>query len=532
MTVEFNDAADFKHSRVSSTLGVRRIDDAWVSSLGRDRVEPKNVHFLVLPAYTRHNPAAPLQPMAERETPVRRDLLTFPLGYAHVMGSLRSYTNHKIEVVDPYVEYVDMRALDTWLMEEYKKRDLPSPDYVLFGGMSTSWPIIKKAALVVRALFPNAKLVCGGTVANLHYDLLLKDLGIDIAMIGDAEMSAAELFSNLDDYSGVPGIAYLDDKGEIVRTGSPPRQELDDLPEPDFDAFATHEYINSGRYKVGFAGLPINSSTGCPFACRFCYVPGGRSMNYLSPHKIVDRIARLKDKFGIDFVTFNDDILFVHKDHMEELGREFQKADLGVMWTCVSRVNLFSEKDKPLLKMLHGTGLTRMSFGIETGSDKILKNMGKTGVNPDKARTTLRLVRDVGIRATASMLFGFPGETPETIRETVEFCKDNLLYPSFYLLQPFPGTDVYDKYVSDTYDVKAYLELLADYRDGEQIPINLTEMDDETLMRMRREAEAEMQRFHFSNYVAYYGWKTPRYLMRDAILHAKRVRRGSVFLTP
>ncbi len=130
------------------------------------------------------------------------------------------------------------------------------------------------------------------------------------------------------------------------------------------------------------------------------------------------------------------------------------------------------------------------------------------------------------------MILGFPGETPETIRETVDFCKDNLLHPSFYLLQPFPGTDVYDKYVREIYDEEAYLELVADYREGEKLPINLTSIPDHELMRLREKAEAEMKRFYLGRYMRYHGWSTPKYVFQDAWRETRRRILGSVFVTP
>jgi radical SAM superfamily enzyme YgiQ (UPF0313 family) len=108
-------------------------------------------------------------------------------------------------------------------------------------------------------------LICGGTVANLHSNLLLKSLGIDIAVLGEAELIIADLFRNLDDMYSVGGIAYLNGEGDVVKNTSPPSPDLNVLPEPAWDLFNTKEYIESGKRQVGFRGLPINTSMGCPF---------------------------------------------------------------------------------------------------------------------------------------------------------------------------------------------------------------------------------------------------------------------------
>lgn len=519
-------------TRLSDSADMRVAPADWRRKDALPGHAAKDVHFLVLPAYTRYNDQTPLAPLAGIKGSKRRDLLHFPLGYAQVVSSLKAFSNHRVRVLDPYAAYVDMVDLASWLDSTYTDRGLDDPDYMMIGGMSTTWPVIKRAVEVIKARFPHTKIICGGTVASLHNDLLLKKLGVDLAVCGEAEFVVADLFHNLDDFSAVPGLAYLDDAGNVVRNPSPPPHDLNDIPEPAWEEFDVDEYVTSGQLKHGMRGLPLNTSQGCPYACRFCYVPGGRSLRYLTTDNVVARIARMKEHYDIDYVNFYDDILFVDKDWMKELAEKLIAADLGVIWNCNSRVNLFSASDYPLLKLLKRAGLVRISFGVETGSAKMLKAMGKTGASPKKARETLRLVRRAGIRATGNMILGFPGETPDTIRETVEFCKENLLYPSFYLLQPFPGTDVYDKYVRLQFDEEAYLDLISDYREGERFPINLTEIPDDELMRLRDAAETEMKQFSLGRYMSYYRWELPRHAFVDAYQEMRRKVRGTMFVTP
>ncbi len=384
-----------RFTRLADTDGVRGVPDYWARNRDDAPQHPvANVHFLVLPAYTRYNDQAPLTPAkGVRKTP-KRDLLSFPLGYAQVISSLQKFTSHRIEVLDPYAQYIDMRDLGPWLEREYKLRNLASPEYVLIGGMSTSWPVIKQAVAVIKKTLPLSKIVCGGTAAGLHYELLLKKLGVDIAVIGEAEFIIADLFHNLNDYTKVQGIAFLDEAGRVVHNPSPPAHDLNDAPEPAWDLFETDEYINSGKRMVGFRGLPINTSMGCPFACRFCYVPGGRSMRYLTTDNVVDRMQRLKDRFSLDYIAFYDDILFVDKNWMWELGEKLLDAKVHVMWSGSSRVDLFKEKDAPLLRLLRKAGLVRIAFGIESGSPKVLGIAGEVPFNGEaRAR-----VRDTGNR--------------------------------------------------------------------------------------------------------------------------------------
>jgi anaerobic magnesium-protoporphyrin IX monomethyl ester cyclase len=510
----------------------RIIPPEWKHGGKSQEKAAKNLHFFVLPTYTRYNDQTPLSIEKGLKKDLKRDLLFFPLGYAHVISSIQTYTNHNVEVLDPYVQYTSHGMFEQWLDNAYEAKNLPDPDYLLLGGMSTSWPVIKSAVFTLQKKFPQAKIICGGTVANLHHELLLRELGVHVAVLGEADIVIVDLFRNLDNISEVQGISYLNENNELIQTPTPVPPDLNELPEPAFEKFDIEEYIKSVQKRVGYRGLPIATSTGCPYSCNFCYVPGGQNMRYLKPETVVDRIQYMKDQFQLDYVSFSDDICFVDKDWMWELGERLIKAKTNMLWNCNSRVNLFREKDAALLRLLRKAGLVRISFGIETGSPTILKNMGKTGASPEKAQLALRLARENNIRATASMLLGYPGETKETIWETVQFCKDNLLQPSFYLLQPFPGTTVYDQYVRPKYTEKEYLELLGDYREGEKLFINLTSISDVDLMKYKKMAEAEMKRFSLGSYMKYYRNSIFKQIGVDLYREARRYYSGSLFKTP
>lgn len=491
-----------------------------------------NLHFLVLPMYSRYNDQAPLSVDASLPGPQDRDLLYFPLGIAQVANSLRRSTSHDIHVLDPYAQYVGMRELRDWLARTYSAERLPDPDYVLMGGLSTSWSIIKTAARIVKELFPAAKLICGGTVATLHGDLLLKNLNFDIVVMGEAEQIIVDLFDNLEDLSSVAGIAYRDPDGSVCRTVPAAPPDLNLNPVPAWDLFDVDEYVLSNRRHVGFRGLPMNTSMGCPYSCKFCFVPGGKRMRYLDPDVVVQRMMDLKSKFQLDYVAFYDDIMFVDKQWMWDLGTKIIDSGLRIQWTCSSRVNLFSERDRDLLRLLRRSGLSRIAFGIESASPTVLKKMGKTGVSPESARVALREVRRCGIRGTANFILGYPGETPNTIGETVAFCKENLLHPSFYLLQPFPGTEVYEEYVRDRYSEEEYLELMEGYREGERFPINLTSIPDAELVNLRDQAEREMRRFSLIHYLHYHKLAFPRSMVGDLAREFRRWYMGNLFVTP
>jgi hypothetical protein len=146
-SVEFESSHAGPTRQLSDSEKQRIIPEEWTGQEQFKNCKPKNIHFLILPAYVRYNDQTPLAPVKGFKEDKKLDLLHFPLCYAQVVSSLRKFTNHNIQVLDPYVEYVSMDEISSWLKEVYRERVLPQPDYLLLGGMSTSWPNIKNLQL-------------------------------------------------------------------------------------------------------------------------------------------------------------------------------------------------------------------------------------------------------------------------------------------------------------------------------------------------------------------------------------------------
>ena len=207
---------------------------------------------------------------------------------------------------------------------------------------------------------------------------------------------------------------------------------------------------------------------------------------------------------------------------------------IKVMWTAGGRVNQFLDKDRDLLKLAKKSGLVRIGFGVESASKKILQNMKKVGVSPERTKETFRLLREIGIKPSAAIVMGFPGETSETIQETVNFLKENLLVMgSFFILQPYPGTEVYEKYVKGKISEGDWLENYSHDGDASKLTVNLTNMSDGEFMLNVQEGAKQICKRSLPHYFRYYPLRDlPRQMLIDMYRYIRMKVTGAQFETP
>jgi radical SAM superfamily enzyme YgiQ (UPF0313 family) len=302
------------------------------------------------------------------------------------------------------------------------------------------------AARVIRdakTLDPGILTVMGGPhVTFLARETMESLPELDLIVLGEGEHTAIELTKEAEghrDWGRVKGIVYRRGS-EILNSGH--REEaiaLDSLPLPARHLFPL------GRYRA--LGMPVTMTTtrGCPFKCIFCV---GRKMvgskvRYRDPIRVVDELEYL-NSLNFSQINIADDLFTASKNHCLAVCHEIRKRNLKTRWTSFSRVDTISRE---VLAAMKEAGCTTVSFGVETGNPEILKTIRK-GITLEQVVEALRLCREVGMETLFSFILGLPGETPETLKQTVDFTETlkNLGGSSgFHLLAPFPGTEVRDK---------------------------------------------------------------------------------------
>jgi radical SAM superfamily enzyme YgiQ (UPF0313 family) len=248
---------------------------------------------------------------------------------------------------------------------------------------------------------------------------------------------------NLDMYR-IKGIAWRKGDEIILNFPRPFIQDLNDLPIP------MHELLPLQNYRMPLIKGPftfIVTSRGCPAGCTYCikHVSYQYSTRLRSPELIMKELWRLKE-LGINNIHMYADLFTVNRDQVMDLCQRMIDEKINMRWMCNSRVDFVDEE---LLSMMGKAGNWLISWGIESANEQILKHARK-GANPQKATQALTWARQAGIKNWGYFIIGLPGETEDSIRQTIDFAKKLPVdIALFHVAAPYPGTPFFFEVVKN-----------------------------------------------------------------------------------
>lgn len=289
-------------------------------------------------------------------------------------------------------------------------------------------------------------------------DLTLRDLIDHLeGKLGDRPPTIQKLFRKHDpsyqpsvwegsivDLKGIKGLAWRQGDNVVVNSPRPLISDLDDLPLP------VYEGLLNPKYRIPNVSGPfmsIMTSRGCPGGCTFClkHLTYQNKIRLRSPERIIDEILYLKT-LGIDHIHMSSDLFTVNRSQVMDLCNRLIKTGLSIKWTCNSRVDYVDEE---MLALMGRAGCQLIFWGIESGDRQILENVHKNIV-PEKVMEALRWSKKAGIKNWGYFIFGLPGETEETIQETIRFSKVLPLdLAVFNIAAPYPGTPLFFQMVKE-----------------------------------------------------------------------------------
>jgi anaerobic magnesium-protoporphyrin IX monomethyl ester cyclase len=245
------------------------------------------------------------------------------------------------------------------------------------------------------------------------------------------------------DLAAVPSLLYRK-AGVVQRTGAAPANMLlDDLPLPAWDLLPGFPAAYSPAiydFPRGPVGT-IAASRGCPFHCRFCDTSTfGAKVRHYSPESVFAMMQHLQGTYGVRHIQFVDDLFLASRDRVNALCKLIIDSGLKITWTCSARVDTV----KPdILAIMKQAGCWEIEFGLETGSDTLLRRMDKMA-SVDKNAQALAWTAAAGIRTKGLFMLGYPGETRDTIEETRRFiCSVPMGIMNLTKFTPYPGSPVY-----------------------------------------------------------------------------------------
>ena len=352
----------------------------------------------------------------------------YPLGIGF-LGTLLKQRGHEVRIFDHNVEGLEDAGLFR-LVEEFQ------PELAGFSVITPNYPVARQQMRRLKQLHPELRIMAGGIHATLFPEDLVAD-GADVVVLGEGEPVICELAEGLvqgRDLTHLPGLVLRTRAGEIVRTpGHGQTTTLNDLPFVDRSLYQLPKYTHHSML----------ASRGCPHHCAFCCNYTGTVRNdgvsVRWHQQVIAEMEYLRDTYGAREIFFADDIFLLRKPDILEFCRSCAARRVGVHWIGQMRAD---RVDAGVAEAMRAAACQRIYFGVEAGSDQILRDAQK-GMTTAQLRRGIRAALDAGLRVKTGWIYGLPGSL-EAQYESIPFMLD--LRPheiSIHQLIPFPGTIYY-----------------------------------------------------------------------------------------
>lgn len=362
-----------------------------------------------------------------------------PLGLAYVAAALET-SRIPVEVIDAWAEGYSYEDLG----REVSRRQC---DIIGITIMSPLYSSGMRTVDIVRKNSNTTIVVGGPHPSALSEECLNGNKNIDFVIIGEGEKAFVELVRSLENQrkglDSIKGVSYRQN-GKIINTGMSERiDNLDALPLPARHLFPIKKYRTHPPYGRKEPYLTLITSRGCPFHCTYCSksVFGSR-YRAMTPQRVCDEIKFLIDNYKVREIHFYDDDFTMDMKRAEAISEEIVRQGMKICWSCTTRVDLVEEG---LLYKMKKAGCWLISYGVESGNSEILKKAEKK-YSLEEISKSFNLTKRTGIRTLAYFMLGLPGETKETIEETIGFSlKLNPDFVSWGITSLYPGSTLYQK---------------------------------------------------------------------------------------
>ena len=292
-----------------------------------------------------------------------------------------------------------------------------------------------------------ATTIFGGVHPTLAPEEVLRQPSVDIVCRGEGEypmLFLAELLDAGREIRGIPSMGIKQKSGEIEMNAIGPLiDDLDSLPHPDRELFNISEVIRHNGYR-----FEILSGRGCPFSCTYCCNhalrrisgAGRKFVRKRSVDNLLEEIRELKSRYRMDSILFHDETFTLDRrwcfEFCERYGREYH-----IPFHCLARVETI---DDELAGALKQAGCHAISLGVESGSERIRRDILKKNISDAQILDAFHILRSHGIKRFSFNMIGLPEETPEEIEKTIQL--NRVIDPDWMgviVFTPYPGTELH-----------------------------------------------------------------------------------------
>ena len=442
------------------------------------RINLEKVLFLVPPTIDFQkfkNPPIYVRALPKKDGLYGSVLTDMPLGVLALSAYIKKHCDVVVDVIDFNVPLnkVDEFPYDNFFdfFKDYISKHVSENFTPTLIGISTlfrtSYTNMMDIARACKELFPDQLIFAGGGVPTNMYDKIFKETSdIDIMLFGEGERALAGYINSndkakfLQDYPCIITREKVDNKTVFVHDFI---DDLDEIPLYDYGMLDLSDYrlnptisaypgMDSSKPHVTFM-----SSRGCPFLCTFCSAHSvhGRKMRYYSLDRVKEDIRILQEEFGTETIIFQDDHFMADKKRVHEILAYMRERGMTAFFP--NALTLYA-LDRPMLEALQGVGVKVMIMAVESGSQRVLKEVMKKPLNQKIQRQVFKDCRELGIDTDVNIIIGMPGEKKEDIEDARKFLKE--LYGTWfriYAAVPLEGSDMYKEAVAKGYLTDGYI---------------------------------------------------------------------------
>ena len=366
-------------------------------------------------------------------------LISHPLGLMCIAAYLRKEYQYEIKIED-------MRLSENGFLNMESTIRTYAPDVVGISALTHESDALPRIAECVKGVNPNTPVLLGGPHATAYPEKAMEVPGIDYLVVGEGEITAGRLIERLlhrRDVSDIKGIVYKKDdrifttgRGDIV-------EDLNDLPMPAHDLIPINAYGNFARMSRTGSGkyMCLFSSRGCPYRCIYCHNIFGKVFRRRSAENLFNEIDYLYNTYRIRDFEILDDIFNLDRERLIDFCDRIINSNMKVTFAFPNglRGDILDELQ---LTRLRQAGTIFIAFAVETGSPRLQKLIRKN-IQLDKIKKNIETARALGIHTHGFSMIGFPGETLEEMKMTVEFLVSSKLHTyAMFAVMPFENTEL------------------------------------------------------------------------------------------
>jgi len=368
-----------------------------------------------------------------------------PIGLGYLASSLEA-SSIPVEILDcGGMGYTRDQLLDL-VARDVSARD---PDIVGIECYTPQVELVEQVARVVKAHRPYCTVVLGGPHPTMDPLDAVSIPDVDLAVVGEGERTIVEVAKSVEpwrDLSEVKGIVYKKDGRTVENQPRSPIQNLDEIPFPAYHLFPVFklslEIDAHGVMTRRHPYMPIITSRGCPFGCIYCHKVHGKTFRARSPENVLEEMRFLYNKYRVREFHVEDDCFNLDMDRAKRFCDLVAESGLDIALKFPNGLRA-DRIDEELMVKMKRAGTYSISLGVETASPRVMKTIGKS-LDLQKVRDAVGLALKHGLQVRGFFMIGFPGETKDDIRQTIDFAQSlGVHFASFSVATPFPGTELY-----------------------------------------------------------------------------------------